>query len=150
MAMLHFPSNNACNFQCACKYVKCKMQGLRVGKHCVFPGFGSPPMAMLHFPSNNACNLRCACRYVKCRIQGLGLGNLVFFQDLGAFLISFEILLTIAIYYSKCFAIFCWLESHGTSRGSQRHFPDPWAEICHAICDACAYVKCKMQALRVG
>ena len=33
----------------ACAYVKWKMQGLRVGKHCVFPGLGSPPMAMLHF-----------------------------------------------------------------------------------------------------
>ena len=45
MAMLHFPFNNACNFQCTCKYVKCKMQGLRVGKHWLRSTLGPFPRA---------------------------------------------------------------------------------------------------------
>ena len=83
----HFPdpSTEICHAICdAYAYVKCKIQGLRVGKHCLFPGFGSPPMAILHFSSNNACNFQCACKYVKCKMQGLRVGKHCGFPGFGS------------------------------------------------------------------
>jgi hypothetical protein len=33
----------------------------RVEKHCVFAGFGKPPMTMLHFRSVDSCDWRGTC-----------------------------------------------------------------------------------------